>query len=72
MGKRHPNNGPTFTKKPSTPQARPPAISPDRIEAALAVAKLDADKSRRSHKLLHDDPKAWVREYVLPKKDKQE
>jgi hypothetical protein len=64
MGKRHPNNGPTFSKKPSTPQARPSAASLDRKEAALAVAKLDANKSRRSHKLLHDDPKAWL-DYML-------
>jgi hypothetical protein len=70
MGKRHPNNGPTFSRKPSTPQARPPVTSPDRKAAALAVAKLDADKSRRSHKLLNDDPKAWL-DYML-KKNKPE
>ena len=71
MGKRHPNNGPTFSKKPPTPKARPPATSPDRKEATLAVAKLDADKSRRSHELMHNDTAAWAREYVL-KRDKPE
>jgi hypothetical protein len=44
---------------------------PDRQEAALAVAKLDADKYRRSHKLLKDDPKAWLDDMIF-KKDKPE
>ena len=62
---RHPQNGPTFSKstlkrqKPMTDDERAAWLA--RKDAELTETKRIVANSRRLHKILHADPKAFLR-----------
>jgi hypothetical protein len=66
---KHPYNGPTFSK-PTVKMPRPAVPSPGRIQAEEEQMARDAAKSRRLHKLLHGDMRAFLSELGLIPKGK--
>jgi hypothetical protein len=70
---KRPQNGPTFTKAPPKKHRPTPdderAFFLDRKDAELQEEKRTAAKSRKLHQLLHKDPKGFLRELGLLKKD---
>jgi hypothetical protein len=55
MSKRHPQNGPSFSKAPIK-AARPAAQSPDRHAAELEETARLAARSKRFHQAIRTDP----------------
>jgi hypothetical protein len=62
VSKKHPQNGPTFSKSPNRNQQRPTVPSPDQQKAAAEQAARDAAKERSIRKRIMEDPIALLEE----------
>ena len=70
---KHPQNGPTFSKAPPKKRARmtdaEKAAWQARKDAELEETKRTAARSRKLHQLINKDPKGFLREIGLLKRD---
>ncbi len=53
MSRKHPNNGPSFSKAPSKKVVRPVPPSPDQVAVEFEGQTRTAARSKKLHQLLH-------------------